>query len=382
MIPGIAAFHENSEPEKGVSRDMRDMAVSGTAKERGGAVGWGQGWDQAVVLWLWVIAGLVLAMITVGGATRLTDSGLSITEWQPILGTIPPLTEAQWQEALEKYRQIPQYQLINKGMSLEDFKFIFWWEWGHRFLGRIIGLAFALPLLAFWFVGALKPGYGVKFLGVLALGGLQGVIGWYMVKSGLVDRVDVSQYRLALHLTVAFVILAWVVWLALDLAKPSTSTVLPRIAAPSRLPGLIVAVLFAQVVLGAFVAGLKGGLVYNTWPSMNGAFVPYDLWAIEPWYLNPFENPVMAQFNHRLVAYAIAALAALELWRTLRNVERSGAETRSAVLLMAGVMAQVALGIWTLLAAVPIGLGIVHQAAAAVLLVIAVRHLHVVRRSA
>ncbi|HRO51017.1 MAG TPA: COX15/CtaA family protein, partial [Hyphomicrobium sp.] len=162
------------------------MAVSSTAKEHGSAAGLNPGWDQAVMLWLWAIAGLVLAMITVGGATRLTDSGLSITEWQPILGTIPPLTEAQWQEALEKYRQIPQYQLINKGMSLEDFKFIFWWEWGHRFLGRIIGLAFALPLLVFWFVGALRPGYSLKFLGVLALGGLQGVIGWYMVKSGLV----------------------------------------------------------------------------------------------------------------------------------------------------------------------------------------------------
>lgn len=358
------------------------MAVSGTAKERGGAVGWDHGWDRAVVAWLWLIAGLVLAMITVGGATRLTDSGLSITEWQPILGTIPPLTEAQWQDALEKYRQIPQYQLINKGMSLEDFKFIYWWEWGHRFLGRIIGLAFALPLLVFWLAGALKPGYTMKFLGVLALGGLQGVIGWYMVKSGLVDRVDVSQYRLALHLTVAFVILALVVWLARDLAK-SSPTLAPLHPAPSsRLPALIVAVLFVQVVLGAFVAGLKGGLVYNTWPSMNGAFVPYDLWAIEPWYLNPFENPVMAQFNHRLVAYAITALAAAELWRTLRNSEASRADTRSAALLMTGVLAQVALGIWTLLAAVPIGLGIVHQAAAAVLLVIAVRHLHVVRRGA
>ena len=359
------------------------MAVSSTTKDHGSAAGLNPGWDQAVMLWLWAIAGLVLAMITVGGATRLTDSGLSITEWQPILGTIPPLTEAQWQEALEKYRQIPQYQLINKGMSLEDFKFIFWWEWGHRFLGRIIGLAFALPLLVFWFVGALKPGYGLKFLGVLALGGLQGVIGWYMVKSGLVDRVDVSQYRLALHLTVAFVILAWVVWLALDLAKPRPAAAAQHLAVPSRLPAVIVAILFVQVVLGAFVAGLKGGLVYNTWPSMNGALVPYDLWAIEPWYLNPFENPVMAQFNHRLVAYAITALAAVELWRTLRSRERASlAETRSAALLMAGVLVQVALGIWTLLAAVPIGLGIVHQAAAAVLLAIAVRHLHVARRSA
>ena len=357
------------------------MAVMDTAKESAGAAGWDPRWDRAVVLWLWAIAGLVLAMITVGGATRLTDSGLSITEWQPILGTIPPLTEAQWQQALEKYRQIPQYQLINKGMSLEDFKFIYWWEWGHRFLGRIIGLAFALPLAAFWYAGALRPGYSVKLVGVLALGGLQGVIGWYMVKSGLVDRVDVSQYRLALHLTVAFVILALVVWLALDLAKPEGSGRSRAGKAASRLPALIVAVMFLQVMLGAFVAGLKGGLVYNTWPSMNGAVVPYDLWAVEPWYLNPFENPVMAQFNHRLVAYAIVALAAAELWRALRS-EASGAEARSAALLMAGVLAQAALGIWTLLAAVPIGLGITHQAVAAVLLIIAVRHLHIVRRPA
>ena len=356
------------------------MAVSGMAKATGLEHGAAAGWDQTVRAWLWLIAALVLAMITVGGATRLTDSGLSITEWQPILGTIPPLTEAHWQEALEKYRQIPQYQLINKGMSLEEFKFIYWWEWGHRFLGRIIGLAFALPLAVFWFMGALRPGYPMKLLGVLALGGLQGVIGWYMVKSGLVDRVDVSQYRLALHLTVAFVILALVVWLARNLAFPESG---PRSKGTqaSLLAPLIVAAMFLQVMLGAFVAGLQGGLVYNTWPSMNGAFLPYDLWVIEPWYLNPFENPVMAQFNHRLVAYAIAAMTAIELWRVLRNgAPRPVAQ--SAILLMAGVLAQAALGIWTLLAAVPIGLGIAHQAVAAVVLIVAVRHLHVVRRGA
>lgn len=356
------------------------MAVSDMAKATGFGHTATAGWDRAVRLWLWVIAALVLAMITVGGATRLTDSGLSITEWQPILGTIPPLTEAHWQEALEKYRQIPQYQLINKGMSLEEFKFIYWWEWGHRFLGRIIGLVFALPLAVFWAMGALRPGYPAKLLGVLALGGLQGVIGWYMVKSGLVDRVDVSQYRLALHLTVAFVILALVVWLARNLAFPEHE---PRskAAQSSRLPLLLVAAMFFQVMLGAFVAGLKGGLVYNTWPSMNGDVVPYDLWAIHPWYLNPFENPVMAQFNHRLVAYAIAAMAAIEVWRVLRS-DAPRAIVQSAMFVMAGVLAQAALGIWTLLAAVPIGLGIAHQAVAAVVLVIVVRHLHVVRRGA
>lgn len=330
--------------------------------------------DRAVRLWLFFVAGLVLAMITVGGATRLTDSGLSITEWQPLLGAIPPLTEAHWQEAFAKYREIPQYHLVNKGMSLEDFKFIYWWEWGHRFLGRIIGLAFALPLAVFWYTGALRRGYPLKLLGVLALGGLQGFIGWYMVKSGLVDRVDVSQYRLALHLTVAFVILALVVWLAFELGVPERESV----AADGRLrmlPLLVVAAIFVQVVIGAFVASLQGGLVYNTWPSMNGTFAPDDLWAIEPWYHNPFENPVMAQFNHRLVAYAILALAAVEAWRAF--AARAGREVRSsAAILLAGVIGQAALGIWTLLAAVPIGLGIAHQSCAAILLILAMRHLH------
>jgi cytochrome c oxidase assembly protein subunit 15 len=334
-------------------------------------------WDGAVRLWLFFVAGLVLAMITVGGATRLTDSGLSITEWQPILGAIPPLTDAHWQEAFAKYKEIPEYHLVNKGMSLEAFKAIYWWEWGHRFLGRIIGLAFALPLAVFWAMGALRPGYGLKFLGVLALGGLQGAIGWYMVKSGLVDRVDVSQYRLALHLTVAFVILALVVWLAFELGVPEKAKSASR--GLRTLPLLIVGAIFLQVVLGAFVASLKGGLVYNTWPTMGGALFPHDLMAIAPWWHNPFENPVMAQFNHRLVAYLVVALAVVETWRTF-NVGAPRQARISASLMMAGVLGQAALGIWTLLEAVPLGLGIAHQGFAAILLVLAVRHLHVVSR--
>lgn len=334
-------------------------------------------WDRAVRLWLFFVAGLVLAMITVGGATRLTDSGLSITEWQPILGAIPPLTDAHWQEAFAKYKEIPEYHLVNKGMSLEAFKEIYWWEWSHRFLGRIIGLAFTLPLAVFWFMGALRPGYGLKFAGVLALGGLQGAIGWYMVKSGLVDRVDVSQYRLALHLTVAFLILALVVWLAFELGEPERDAAVSR--ALEKLPLLIVGAIFLQVVLGAFVASLKGGLVYNTWPTMGGTLFPHDLMAIEPWWHNPFENPVMAQFNHRLVAYAVVTLVAIEAWRTFAS-DASGAVRASTGLLVVGVLGQAALGIWTLLEAVPLGLGIAHQACAAILLVLAVRHLHVVSR--
>lgn len=336
-------------------------------------------WDRAVRLWLFAIAGLILAMVTVGGATRLTDSGLSITEWQPILGAIPPLTEAHWLEAFAKYKEIPEYHLVNKGMSLDAFKAIYWWEWSHRFLGRMIGLAFALPLAVFWYLGALRPGYLAKFAGVLALGGLQGVIGWYMVKSGLVDRVDVSQYRLALHLTVAFLILALVVWLAFDLGQPARAGAASRPL--QKLPLAIVCAIFLQVVLGAFVASLKGGLVYNTWPTMGGTLFPHDLMAIEPWYHNPFENPVTAQFNHRLVAYVVIALVAMSAWRAFYSNDRSDVRT-SAALLVAGVLGQAALGIWTLLAAVPLELGIAHQSCAAILLILAVRHLHVSSRRA
>jgi len=334
--------------------------------------------DGAVRLWLFFIAALVLAMVTVGGATRLTDSGLSITEWQPILGAIPPLTDAHWQEAFAKYREIPEYHLVNKGMSLGAFKAIYWWEWSHRFLGRIIGLAFALPLAVFWLMGALRPGYPLKLVGVLALGGLQGVIGWYMVKSGLVDRVDVSQYRLALHLTVAFLILALVLWLAFELGRPQREGA-SHGGGLATLPLVIVGGIVLQVVLGAFVASLKGGLVYNTWPSMGGELFPHDLLAIEPWYHNPFENPVMAQFNHRLIAYAVVALVAVDAWRTF-SAETGSARRFSSGLLVAGVLAQAALGIWTLLEAVPLGLGIAHQSGAAILLALAVRHLHVTSR--
>lgn len=333
------------------------------------------GWDRAVQVWLWIIALLVLAMITVGGATRLTDSGLSITEWKPILGAIPPLTDAHWQEAFAKYKEIPEYHLVNKGMSLEAFKAIYWWEWGHRFLGRIIGLAFALPFAVFWFMGALRPGYPVRLAGVLGLGGIQGAIGWYMVQSGLVDRVDVSQYRLALHLTVAFMILALVVWLAREIGRHEQAGT----ARLARLPAAVVALILTQVVIGAFVASLKGGLVYNTWPTMNGALIPDDLFVLKPWYHNPFENPVMAQFVHRLVAYAVVLAVAVEAWRTFAS-GAVGERRGSAALMLAAVLGQAALGIWTLLEAVPIGLGIAHQACAAILLVVATRHLHIASR--
>lgn len=337
--------------------------------------------DRAVQAWLLSVAFLVLCIIVVGGATRLTDSGLSITEWKPILGAIPPLTEAHWLEALEKYRQIPEYHLVNKGMSLDEFKFIYWWEWGHRFLGRIIGLAFALPLAVFAWRGMLRPGALTKYLAVLALGGLQGAIGWYMVSSGLVDRVDVSHYRLALHLSVAFLILGLLVWLAMDLSDervPLRATGLPANAALLAL--VIVAIVYAQVALGAFVAGLKAGLAYNTWPLMNGQWIPDDLFAMSPWLLNLVENATTVQFNHRLVAYIVVALG---LWHCLTILRSDVGDTirTSALLLAGGLLAQMTLGIVTLLHAVPIGLGIAHQGFAAIVLAIAVRHLWLVRHA-
>ncbi len=348
------------------------MANAAVAMDRSDA-------DRVVQAWLAAISVLVLLMIIVGGATRLTDSGLSITEWQPILGAIPPLTEAHWMEALEKYRQIPEYQIVNKGMSLEEFKFIYWWEWGHRFLGRIIGLAFALPLAFFALRGMLRPGALPKYLGVLALGGLQGAIGWYMVSSGLVDRIDVSHYRLALHLSVAFLILGLLVWLAMDLrTEPATGGPVPA-NAPAQ-SALIVVIVFAQVALGAFVAGLKAGLAYNTWPLMNDQIIPGGLFALTPWFLNFVENAVTVQFNHRLVAYIVVALG---IWHCI-SILRAGAsgEIRSsAALLAAGLLAQMALGIVTLLHAVPIGLGIAHQGFAAIVLALAVRHLWLVRHA-
>lgn len=333
-------------------------------------------------LWLAAVAGLVFCMIVVGGATRLTDSGLSITEWQPLLGAIPPLDESHWQEAFEKYRQIPEYHLVNKGMSLEAFKVIYWWEWSHRFLGRIIGLAFALPLVVFAARGMLRPGALPKYLGVLALGGLQGAIGWYMVSSGLVDRVDVSHYRLTLHLSVAFLILGLLVWLAMDLraSEPSARGVGP----PRQAVGLallVVGLVYAQVALGAFVAGLKAGLHYNTWPLMNGAVIPDDLFAMSPWAINFVENATTVQFSHRLVAYVVVGLG---LWHcvAIRRATVDGEVRTSAVLLAGGLLAQMTLGIVTIVQAVPIKLGIAHQGLAAVVLALAVRHLWLVRHAA
>jgi heme a synthase len=329
-------------------------------------------------VWLSIVAALVFLMVSLGGATRLTGSGLSITEWQPIMGTLPPLSEAAWQEAFDKYRQIPQYELVNRGMSLSAFKVIYWWEWTHRFLGRLIGAVFLLPFLYFLATGQIGRSLMARLAGIFALGGLQGFIGWYMVRSGLAKRVDVSQYRLALHLALAAAIFGALLWVAVSLrpARPNEARARPfQAQAPAA---LIAALVFVQIVAGAFVAGLKAGAGYNTWPLMEGRLIPEGLDAMSPWWVNLFENALTVQFNHRLVAYVIALAVAWHLWSLLRGT--SGGAARVSGLVLAGaVLGQIALGILTLLAQVPIPLALLHQAGALAVFGAALWHWHELR---
>lgn len=320
----------------------------------------------AVRAWLVVVAVMVFAMVIVGGATRLTDSGLSITEWKPIVGAIPPLSDAAWAEAFAKYREIPEYKLVNRGMSLAEFKFIFWWEWGHRLLGRLIGLVFFLPFAWFLARGALAPALRRRALALFVLGGLQGAIGWWMVASGLVDRVDVAPYRLATHLTLAAVIFVLTVLTALRL-RPETGTVgLAPLgtSAWTSAPAALLALTLAQVFLGGLVAGNDAGLVYNTWPLMGGRFVPSDIGALEPAWRNLFENHATVQFIHRLGGYALLAVAA-----TLAVMaHRRHAPAGPALAILGLVTLQACVGIATLLLFVPLWLALAHQALAILIL--------------
>lgn len=331
--------------------------------------------NRAIVWWLYVVALCVVATLIVGGATRITDSGLSITEWAPILGVVPPLSEAAWQEALAAYRLIPEYQLINRGMSLEEFKVIYWWEWGHRMLARFVGLVFVVPLAVFWLRGRLPEWFKPWGLALLALGGLQGFVGWWMVSSGLVDRVDVSQYRLAVHLTLACIILMLTVWLATRLAGLAGSLALPGAAALTA--RLLPFAILAQTALGALVAGMDAGLASNTWPLMMGSFVPPGVLGLEPAWINPFENPVTAQFNHRIGGYLVLALALVHVALVCRAGAGRGAGSAIAALVAIQAAGGIGLVVWQ----VPPLLAGLHQAGAAVTLWIAVVHATQARRA-
>ncbi|MER9975270.1 COX15/CtaA family protein [Mesorhizobium sp. M0085] len=320
--------------------------------------------------WLYVVLLVLFALVLVGGATRLTNSGLSITEWQPIHGVIPPLNDAEWQEEFLRYQQTPQYAELNNGMSIEAFKSIFWWEWVHRILARSVGVVFALPLLFFWATRRIERGLGTKLSGILLLGALQGAIGWWMVASGLVERVSVSQYRLATHLTLAALIFTATMAVARGLA-PHSEPAADR--STQRLAGFLVLLALVQIYLGGLVAGLDAGLSYNTWPLMDGKLVPGDLLLLEPAWRNFFENPKTVQFVHRVGAYTIFAVA---LWHMIATRRRLPGTThaRRATLLFLIVAVQASIGIGTLLMQVPLHMALTHQAFALVLLGFAAAH--------
>lgn len=329
----------------------------------------------AVGYWLVAVCALLIAMVLVGGATRLTDSGLSITEWRPVTGAVPPLSDAGWLDEFEKYKQIPEYREVNEGMSLTAFKTIYWWEWGHRFLGRVIGLAFFIPLAIFWITGRLPRALKPRLVLLLAMGGAQGALGWFMVKSGLTERVDVSQYRLAAHLSLAFAILGLMWWTALDVLRGAAASPWRFERSFLTLTVVLVALAYLQIALGGFVAGLKAGLTFNTWPLMDGGIAPPGYWDLSPWYTNFFENYGAVQFNHRLGAYALLALAWLVAWRAMR-APASPQTKRWAGGAAAAVTLQAILGIWTLLAVSPLALALPHQGGAIVVFLLSIGLAH------
>jgi heme a synthase len=314
----------------------------------------------AIAQWLLFVAGLVLAMIVIGGITRLTESGLSIVRWEPVTGILPPLNEAQWLAEFDRYRDSPQYQQINRGMSLDEFKNIYFWEYVHRLLGRVIGLAFALPLAWFAWKRAIPKGYGWKLVGLFALGGLQGVIGWWMVASGLVDRPDVSHLRLAVHLLTAFLIFAALIWVALDLLNRARGT--PAAAMPT-IAIWVLSLLALQFLFGAYVAGLNAGWAFNTWPKMGEEWFPSDTPMLEPYLRNLVDNPIVVQFVHRWLAWIVAAVAFLLAWRAF-----SRGHLLAAAAVVATVSLQIVIGILTLLTGVELWIAVTHQGMAAVLL--------------
>ncbi|HEY2540211.1 MAG TPA: COX15/CtaA family protein [Stellaceae bacterium] len=362
---------------------------------------------KAVAAWLFCCCGLIFAMIVVGGITRLTLSGLSITEWNPVIGVIPPLTQAQWAAEFQRYQLVPEYRTLHYGMSLADFKTIFFWEYTHRLVGRLIGVAFAVPLAWFWIRGRLPRGLAPALLGILALGGAQGVLGWYMVESGLVHRVEVSQYRLVAHLALALAIYSLILWTALGLLSPSPPFrgkregpakregevgagrseiphLTPTFSAPRggegdflwrRAAEVVILLVGLTIAAGGFVAGTRAGLTYNTFPLMDGHLIPPGYTQLDPFFRNWFENIPAIQFDHRLLAETTFAVV-LGLWAFgLRRLSDRPART-ALWALFAAVIIQATLGISTLLLVVPIPLAAAHQAGAVLLLTAAIIFRH------
>jgi cytochrome c oxidase assembly protein subunit 15 len=329
--------------------------------------------NRQIAYWLLAVAALIFAMVVLGGVTRLTHSGLSMVEWEPIMGAIPPLSEQEWQETLQKYRSSPEYQKINKGMSVDEFKSIFWFEYTHRLLGRTIGLAFLLPFLYFLARGKIRRRQIPTFITMFILGGLQGLLGWYMVKSGLVNIPQVSQYRLTAHLLAAITIYVFILWVALGLLRSGTIEIRERSLRGLKHHGqFTTAMIILMIISGGFVAGTKAGFVFNTFPMMDGQWLPPGGLALQPWWLNLFENLATVQFNHRLLAIVVTITVFSYCLRGWRSKVIPDLTCFTFTLLFMMLLIQLGLGISTLVYVVPVALGAAHQAGALLLLTIAV----------
>ncbi|MGK7393594.1 MAG: COX15/CtaA family protein [Candidatus Cyclobacteriaceae bacterium M3_2C_046] len=329
-----------------------------------------------LVTWLLYGCILIFVMVIIGGITRLTHSGLSMVEWDLIMGAIPPLNELEWQTAFDQYKQFPEYQKLHYHFNLADFKSIFWWEYIHRLIGRFIGIVFIIPFLYFWLTGKISKRLMPKLLLIFALGAFQGFLGWYMVKSGLVDRPYVSHYRLAIHLMAAFITFGFTFWVALDeIYKFRPVTNLVRVQPLKKLSLWFLVVLAIQIIYGAFVAGLKAGFVYNTFPKMGDRWIAEGVTAMQPFYLNFLEGLAGVQFVHRYLAYILVILAAV-IWYKARQVKLSSGQSSGVTMMMVMVALQVLMGIYTLVWAVPVWLGVLHQAGAFILLGMNIYLLH------
>ncbi len=333
--------------------------------------------SKAVAAWLFVCCVLIFAMIVLGGVTRLTHSGLSMVDWDPIMGIVPPVTDDQWQSVFERYKEFPEYQKVNRGMSLAQFKEIFYVEYAHRVLGRLIGIAFLVPFLVFLVLGRITRPMIPRFVGLFVLGGLQGLMGWFMVMSGLVDRPSVSQYRLTAHLLLAVFIYGFMLWSALSLWRGTTPDP-GGTAGWHRFGWLVTALVIVMIASGGFVAGTRAGFVYNTFPLMAGAWIPDGVWSLDPGWRNLFENVITVQFVHRALALVVALVVVAYWAGSLRRPRGDPARpTAHLMLLVLGV--QVALGISTLVYKVPLALGAAHQAGAVALLTLVLIHTHVLK---
>lgn len=336
--------------------------------------------DRQIAYWLIGVALLIYIMVVLGGVTRLTGSGLSIVEWEPIMGAIPPLNDTQWHETFAKYKTSPQYAKVNHGMSLAEFKTIFGFEYSHRLLGRLIGVAFLVPLLYFLFLGKIRRALVPKLLVLFLLGGLQGFIGWYMVKSGLVNEPQVSQYRLALHLGTAILIYGSILWVAWGLLRRSPAQAWKHQMQPlQRFSMVVTTVITVMMISGAFVAGTHAGKVFNTFPSMDGRFMPPGLFEYTPWYRNLFENLATVQFDHRLIAYLLMLLIPA-LWGYAKRFSLAPSTRLTLHLLLIVFIIQVTLGITTLLHMVPVGLAAAHQGGALLVFTVALYLNHALRK--